>query len=456
VRGLAANPLGPITNPIGNLIGGAVSASTNAVLDGLAKWVANGAANLLGSLTKALDAQTSPNLGAGWFGGEYVKMLAIAGLLALPLVCGAAVTSIVRQDAGPLVRAVLVHLPLAAVGTGVAINMTTLALAATDNLCSVISSSTGNDTHVLFDQLATTLDKGLPGAGGFGVMLVAVLVALGAFVLTLELIVRSAATYVAMLFLPVALVGLIWPATARWGKRVAEMITALILSKFVVVAILSLAVGALRGGIQGSMSGLLTGAALLLLACMSPFALLRMVPIIEAGAIAHLDGVGRQVASAPIQAQQQVSQINRILDQVRSGPPHGEGSSGGDPLPVESTRRAIGPDGTQVPETGSAPTAGGAGGPLPGGGGGALPGGGGALPGGGGAAGGGAAGGGAAAGGSAGGGAAAGTGAAAGATEAAAVAAGPEVAIPVLVGAAAKRGVDATVNRMSTDTEEFM
>jgi hypothetical protein len=71
-----------------------------------------------------------------------------------------------------------------------------------------------------------------------------------------------------------------------------ELLAALILSKFVIVAVISLAAGALANG-QG-LDAVLAGAALLLTAGFAPFVLLRLVPLAEAGAIGHLEGLERR------------------------------------------------------------------------------------------------------------------------------------------------------------------
>ena len=60
-----------------------------------------------------------------------------------------------------------------------------------------------------------------------------------AFVLWLELAVRSAAIGAAALFLPLALVGLAWPATSHWARRLGETLAALVLSKLVIAAVLA-------------------------------------------------------------------------------------------------------------------------------------------------------------------------------------------------------------------------
>src|SRR5581483_11883601 len=150
--------------------------------------------SLVRAMADAIDHTTRPDLGAAWFRGQYLTMAQVAMLLAVPLLFAAAISSIVRQDARPLARALFVHLPLAAVGTGVALSLTGLALGATDELCAVVTSGTGNNAVALFTRISSALDGGtIVGAPGFGTVLVAIVVAAGAFMLTLELIVRSAA-----------------------------------------------------------------------------------------------------------------------------------------------------------------------------------------------------------------------------------------------------------------------
>ena len=128
---------------------------------------------------------------------------------------------------------------------------------------------------------------------------------LAALTLWLELVVRAAAVSVAVLFLPLALAALVWPPVAHWCRRLADTLVALVLSKFVVAAVLSLAACAGAGGLGVSSSGnggqfasVVTGIALLLIAILAPFTLLRLVPAVEAGAVAHLESTRHRVKSA--------------------------------------------------------------------------------------------------------------------------------------------------------------
>ena len=51
---------------------------------------------------------------------------------------------------------------------------------------------------------------------------------------------REAAVYVVVLMLPLAFAALVWPARRIWAVRAVELLVALILSKFAIVAVLSL------------------------------------------------------------------------------------------------------------------------------------------------------------------------------------------------------------------------
>jgi hypothetical protein len=212
-----------------------------------------------------------------------------------------------RQNAGQLLRSFFVQLPLALLLGVVAIQIVILCLSATDALCTAVAGGSGSDVDALLNGLTKGLvvAVGDPTMATFVLLLVGLLVAAAAFVLWLELLIRAAAVYVAVLFLPMALATLVWPSVSHWCRRLVETLAALILSKFVIVATLSLAAGAVSSGTAGTgdhgsgFASVLAGGALLVLATFVPFAILRLIPLAEAGAIGHLDGM-RQRATAPL------------------------------------------------------------------------------------------------------------------------------------------------------------
>lgn len=294
--------LAPLCTTVTGAGTGILGAGAGAVLSAMAGWVVTGAGWLLNQIGGAMAATTRVDVTAGWFVAHYKAMAAIAMVVALPMLLVAAIQSVYRQSPSVLARSALVHLPLAALLTGVAVQLVHLSLAATDALSSTVAAGAGAGLDRALTRLATTLVA--LAAGGpysvplFVVVLGALLVALGALALWLELLVRAGAVYVAVMFLPLALASLVWPAVGHWCRRLVDTLAALILSKFVIVAVLSLAVGGIGAGTGSGFSAVLEGGALLLLAAFTPFVLLRLVPAVEAGALHQLEGARHRVRQA--------------------------------------------------------------------------------------------------------------------------------------------------------------
>jgi hypothetical protein len=124
----------------------------------------------------------------------------------------------------------------------------------------------------------------------FLAFLIAMLTAAGAIALWLELLMREAAVYIVVLMLPLAFAALAWPARRVWATRAAEMLVALILSKFAIVAVLALGGAAISQA--GGLGGILTGLVLVVLAAFAPWALVRFLPLAElaSGAAGQMRG----------------------------------------------------------------------------------------------------------------------------------------------------------------------
>ena len=176
-------------------------------------------------------------------------MLAIAGALALLMLMLAVIQSVIRQDIWILVRAAFGYLPMAFIFAGVAIAATGLLVAITDDMSAAVVASLGTEQsdnllQAVGDAYKNALDED-SGIPLFGVFLGAIILALGAFVLWLEMIIRDAAIYICVFFLPLTFVAMVWPATSRWARRLVELLIAIILAKFVIISILTLATAAI-------------------------------------------------------------------------------------------------------------------------------------------------------------------------------------------------------------------
>ena len=258
-------------------------------LAALVTWVTVGAKSALNATAGVIKKTTTPQLRSTWFSGMYWRMTAIAALLTLPFLFAAAGQAIVRSDLALLSRSALGYLPLSLLAVSIAAPVTMLLLTATDQLSAVVSAAAGRagSRFLTFTgQQVATLDP--IGHAAYLKFLIAVLASAAAVVLWIEMLMREAAVYIVVLMLPLAFAAMVWPARRVWAMRIAEVLVALIVAKFVIVAILALGGAAL--GPAGGTTGLLIGLVLVTLAAFSPWALLRVLPLAElaSGAAGHL------------------------------------------------------------------------------------------------------------------------------------------------------------------------
>lgn len=301
----------------GEIVTAPVRAAASGAVDMLTSWVADGAQWLLGKVIGFIDHSTSPDLNAQWFAERFQFMVGLAALVVLPMLLLAAIRAVMNQDASQLLRSFFVYLPVAILGTFVAVFLTQTLLAITDSMSAAVADNIAGDVSQIFDSVG----KGLGTTGGvaptapsFAIFFGALFLIIGAFFVWLELLIRSAAVTVSVFFLPLMLAGLVWPATSRWVRRLVETLIALILSKFVIVAIISLATAALAKPGGGGFGAVMGGAALMLMAAFSPMALLKLMPMVEGAAMSHLEGVGRK----PIQTMRPDGSVNQAVSIMRS------------------------------------------------------------------------------------------------------------------------------------------
>ena len=323
-----------------------IKAAGDEVMQGVTKWVANGAAWLVGQAGKLIDATTTPRVDSPWFERQYEAMAALAAVFALPLLLLSVLQSVMRRDSSIVVRAAFVHLPAAFVLTAGAVAVVVLFLQLTDEMCGAVSGSVGGDAREFFKDTGGAIGKLAAGTGSvplFAVFLGGLIAAVGAFFVWVELVIRSAAVYVTVLFLPFTFVAMVWPTTARWCRRLVELLFAVIFSKFVIVAIMSLAAAGLgQSRSEDAFQGVLAGAALMVLAALSPLVLLRLIPLAETAAHTNWrSGAGSQTLgpiAGPAAVMRQVTNANwggmgggglRAAPATRAGGPAGMAVAGG-------------------------------------------------------------------------------------------------------------------------------
>ena len=290
----------------------------NSAVDAITLWVADTAQWIVTKVISFIDTSTSPALDAAWFTERYRFMIGLAALVLLPMLLVATIRAVISQDMSQLLRSFFIHLPTAVIGTFVAVVLTQTLLTITDSLSTAVAEGVAGDVSEIFGSVGTALGGSAGtqavGAPSFAIFFVALLLIVGAFFVWLELLIRSAAVTVSVFFFPMILAGLVWPATAHWTKRMTETLVALILSKFVIVAVISLATAALSDPGGGGFGSVMGGTALMMMAAFSPMVLLKLIPLAEGSAVAHLQGLSRR----PLEAVRAGGSSHHAIDTMRS------------------------------------------------------------------------------------------------------------------------------------------
>ena len=275
----------------GGHVGGAIGALTGSASKTVARaagaaaiiaGVVGGAQFALKVTVTAIGGSTNPDLGALWFSSSYWRMAAVAALLTVPFLFAAAIQAMLRSDLALLLRSAFGYLPLGLLAVGVAAPLTALLLAGSDEMSSIVSSASGHAGAGFLDRVGA-LGGLVTGASGtvFVSFFIALFTIAAAIALWLELLIRQAAVYVIVLMLPLFFAAMVWPARRIWAARAVELLVALILSKFAIVAVLGLGGAALGHAFIPGIGSFLAGTTLVLLAAFSPWAMLRLLPLHE-------------------------------------------------------------------------------------------------------------------------------------------------------------------------------
>jgi hypothetical protein len=328
---------------LGGHVGGALKAlsgastavkalTVTAVLASIVTWVTGGARFVLRKTASVISSTTRPQLQSTWFSSTYWRMAAISALLTLPFLFAAAIQAVIRSDLSLLARSAFGYLPLGMLAVSIAAPVTMLLLSASDELSAVISGASGDAAGRLLGH-ASLVGGGITAVSGSSLLLLlfGLVTVMATLTLWMELLIRAAAVYVVVLMLPLFFAALVWPARKIWAVRAIELLAALILSKFVIVAVLSLGAAALGHTALPGVTADLAGATLVLLAASSPWALLALLPLHEV--TAGLNGLSERThnALAPSQANDANAIAQALVRQLPAGPTPEYGPPGSGP-----------------------------------------------------------------------------------------------------------------------------
>jgi hypothetical protein len=301
------NPAGGICDAVTSKVAGAVTKPItdavkglgNSIFEEVTTWTAEGATWLIGKVVAGIEKTTTPDLTSRGFLAEYAKMAQIAVLLGAAMLLLAILEAAAQSSWEVLAKAVLVNVPLAFIGTSAAFTIVQLLLLATDQMSHAVAVATHHHSEHFFKSAIAGLGEAGGTAGRevnagspvsestgeaagavavplFVTFLAAIIGAFAAFFVWIEMLMRDAAVYVVALFMPISMATFISPRWSGILRRTVELLVVVIGSKFVSVSIIALAAGLVSE--EGApVEHILAASALLLLACFSPFVLMRMV-----------------------------------------------------------------------------------------------------------------------------------------------------------------------------------
>jgi hypothetical protein len=146
----------------------------------------------------------------------------------------------------------------------------------------------------------------------------------------LELAVRTAAIYLAVLFLPVALAASIWPNLAGWTSRLGRLLFLFVILKPVTLIVLAFAGNAALAGL--SLNGSLASSAGTIIAAITIFALAAMAPwalMLIVGADSESAAIGAGVRAAAGHARSDgAATLGRVGGKIRGGAARAGGALG--------------------------------------------------------------------------------------------------------------------------------
>ncbi|MFI1660517.1 hypothetical protein ACH4ZU_37280 [Streptomyces sp. NPDC020472] len=344
-------------------------------LTSLSRGFADAAIKVVDELSKAVKATADVDFTNMQFLGRYAIVFAAATFLTLLLWLLAVAKRAVRGV--PLTTALseaIGFLWLTVLASAFTPLILYTVVNATDAITEVIASGTGEQTDIFFGSFKQALQKGDSiGGGPIMLIIVSLVTVLAAGVLYLELFLRAVLLYVGALLGVVVYSGLVdknmWGHVRRW----AGIMIAIILVKPVIVIVLGLA-GALSSGTgPDSVSAVVSGLSIILLAIFASAMIYRFVPgfgdEIAASRDNRLHRAGENAAAAVISSPASlVSQGIKTHSTRDSGGGQSQGSaprpanpvSGG--MAAHSSRGggggAGGTGGSTPPPRSSSPTAG--------------------------------------------------------------------------------------------------
>jgi hypothetical protein len=348
------SPITWVIDKVAGFVGGIATDAFQVLIGGLTAWVIDAVVWVVNGVFHFFLDATDPNVQADWFVGRhgpYAATAAIGATLLVAFTLFGIVQGVLAGDVGGMFRQMALHVPVAVIGMVGLVTATQLLVALTDALSRSVLTRFEEDVHG-FERVVGSLSMLSGGpATAFVVFVLGLVAVLAGLVLVAELVVRSALVYIVVALAPLVFAAQVWPALRGAGRRMLELLVALIVSKLVIAVGLTVAAAAIVGtGSGGEVTSLrppevvaedpggsVTQAVGILLAAVaafgvsafSPLLLTKLLPITEAALVAQ------GVRGGPLRAGQtamSMTSYGRAVgahSRVAAGPIAGAGAGAG-------------------------------------------------------------------------------------------------------------------------------
>ena len=320
-------PWDPIVDLISAPFEAAAGWAWDTVIGGITDWLAKGFVQLVSFVWDIMDQSTSPRLTSEWFsnsaGAPYLTAIAVATGLLLIFVFCALIQGVLAGRPMELVKRMVFDTPVAVAGILFTVGFAQVGINLVDSMSDGIWQLTRPKAINAVDGLLLTASKLSPAS--FLSPLLLLIGMLGMLLLWMVLFVREALIYLVVAMAPIAWATSVWPAIASVRKRVLELLAALVFSKLAIAMALAVGLGALGGvGATGNpgestvanglaeFGTLVVGIITFGLAAFMPFLVIKLIPIVEAAAIAQ------GIHSAPMRVAQMGLQYSYYLNGMQS------------------------------------------------------------------------------------------------------------------------------------------
>jgi hypothetical protein len=288
--------IGCIPSP-GDLLSGAARTAGGGVMKVFTVFFTDGAKWFLDRLQELVTAPTRPDLSVGWWVEKYNLMLALAAVVAAATLILALIDDAAKGSPEGLARAVLADVPVAGLVGGIGPLVIQYLVDLADWLNGRLLQDLGVDSAKTLSSSAEwfaafSSAAGSPATPAVAGLIAALVTILAAFLIFLELMLRANAIYLMAALIPVMYAVRIWPAAKTVVRRTTEVLVAVVFVQPVVGLAVAMGAGASAalGGVGDTtfreFGAAIAGATMLLLAALSPWAFIALLPALE-GAISH-------------------------------------------------------------------------------------------------------------------------------------------------------------------------